>query len=71
MMKLSATAGPALVAACWPASTKMPTPMMPPMPMAVSCHNPSTRRKSPREPTSACNCSTVLWRTSLLKKLIA
>ena len=47
-MNDSATAGPALAAACWPASTKMPTPMMPPRPIAVSCHRPRTRRKSRR-----------------------
>src|SRR5687768_4814979 len=64
MMKASATAGPAFAAACWPASTKMPTPMMPPRPIAVSCQRPSVRRKSRRSSVSRCSCSIVLWRVS-------
>ena len=31
--KESTTAGPACVAAAWPVSTKMPAPMMPPIPI--------------------------------------
>src|SRR5690348_13996423 len=70
MMKLNATAGPAFAAACCPASTKMPTPMIPPRPIAVSCHTPSTRRKSRREPSSACRASTDLWRVSWANRLM-
>src|SRR5579859_4932027 len=56
-MKARVTAGPAWVAATTPVSTKMPTPMMPPRPMAVSCQRPSTRRKCWPSPASCCNRS--------------
>ena len=36
-------AGPACWAAARPVSTKMPVPMMPPMPMAMSAPGPSER----------------------------
>ena len=41
------TAGPAFSFATAPASEKIPAPMMPPMPMAVSCHRPSVRSSPP------------------------
>src|SRR5690348_6929887 len=56
-MKAKVTAGPAWVAATTPVNTKMPTPMMPPRPMAVSCQRPSTRRKCLLSPASRCSCS--------------
>ncbi len=37
----TSTAGPAVPLATVPASVKMPAPMMPPTPIAVSCHSPS------------------------------
>ncbi|CAM5736285.1 hypothetical protein STENM223S_11529 [Streptomyces tendae] len=41
------TAGPAVPLATVPASVKMPAPMMPPTPIAVSCHSPSERTRPP------------------------
>jgi hypothetical protein len=38
-------AGPALAAAVWPLSTKMPVPMIAPMPSATRLSDPSTRRR--------------------------
>ncbi|MDQ0717903.1 hypothetical protein QFZ55_007355 [Streptomyces luteogriseus] len=46
------TAGPAVPLATVPASVKMPAPMMPPTPMAVSCHSPSDRSSRPPSPVS-------------------
>ena len=43
--KESISAGPALSWAAMPVSTKMPVPMMAPMPRLVSCTGPSTRRR--------------------------
>ena len=37
------TAGPACAAAAWPVRTKMPVPMMAPMPSRVRSIGPSTR----------------------------
>src|SRR5688572_24983363 len=39
----STTAGPACAAAAWPVSTKMPVPMMAPIPRSVRSTGPSTR----------------------------
>src|SRR5690348_7830026 len=61
-MKARVTAGPAWVAATIPVNTNMPTPMMPPRPMAVSCQRPSTRRNCLPAPASCCSCSTDLRR---------
>jgi hypothetical protein len=38
-------AGPALAAAVWPLSTKMPVPMIAPMPSATRLSDPSMRRR--------------------------
>src|SRR6478735_5867185 len=43
--KESAIAGPALVAAAWPVSTKMPAPMMQPIPREIRLHAESVRFK--------------------------
>ena len=43
MMKEMTIAGPACWAAARPVSTKMPVPMMPPMPKAISAGIPSAR----------------------------
>ena len=43
MMKEMTMAGPACCAAASPVSTKMPVPMMPPMPNAISDGMPSAR----------------------------
>jgi len=40
-----AIAGPARVPAASPVSTKMPVPMITPMPIAVSCTGPSALRR--------------------------
>ena len=40
-------AGPALAAAAWPVSTKMPVPMIAPTPSMISCQGPSTRCSPP------------------------
>jgi hypothetical protein len=39
------TAGPAVSFATAPAREKMPAPMMPPTPIAVSCQSPSVRSR--------------------------
>ena len=41
--KLSTTAGPACIAAAWPVSTKMPAPMIAPMPSMTRCLAVSAR----------------------------
>src|SRR2546423_222790 len=43
----SISAGPALLLAATPVSTKMPVPMVAPTPILVSCSGPSTRRRRP------------------------
>src|SRR6476660_5103556 len=43
--KESAIAGPALVAAAWPVSTKIPAPMMQPIPREIRLHAESVRFK--------------------------
>ena len=43
-------AGPAFAAAAWPVSTKMPVPMIAPMPSAMRFTGPSTRRSPCRLP---------------------
>jgi hypothetical protein len=50
--KEMSTAGPAVPLATVPASVKMPAPMMPSPPMAVSCHSPSERSSRPPSPVS-------------------
>src|SRR5215212_9444947 len=40
------TPGPAYVAAAWPVITKMPAPMIAPMPSAISCQGPRVRCSS-------------------------
>ncbi len=50
------SAGPAFCAAAVPSSTKMPVPMIDPMPSAVRFQGPSERRNSPRS-ASTCNAS--------------
>src|SRR5262245_49390927 len=47
-------AGPALAAAVWPLSTKMPVPMIAPMPRATRLSEPRTRRR----PWPACEVAT-------------
>src|SRR5262245_49612075 len=47
MMNDRTMAGPACWAAARPVRTKMPVPMMPPMPIAVSAVGPSVLRNSP------------------------
>src|SRR5436190_11579646 len=47
------SAGPAFCDAAVPVRTKMPVPMIDPMPSAVRCHGPSDRRSTPRS-ASAC-----------------
>ena len=42
------SAGPAFWDAAVPVSTKIPVPMIDPMPSAVRFHGPSDRRSSPR-----------------------
>src|ERR1700716_3186295 len=51
------TAGPACSAAAWPVSTKMPAPMMAPMPNVIRFKGPSARFSwcSPTESPSARN----------------
>src|SRR5438270_1407083 len=51
------TAGPACSAAAWPVSTKMPAPMMAPMPSVIRFRGPSARLSwcSPAESASARN----------------
>ena len=56
-MKDRASAGPAWLAAAVPVSTKMPVPMMPPMPSSVSCVAVSARRSSLPEASCACSSS--------------
>ena len=43
----SVSAGPARVAEATPVRTKMPVPMIAPMPIAVSAHGPSDRLRPP------------------------
>src|SRR5437879_5382457 len=57
-MNESGSAGPALVAAATPVSTKMPVPMMPPMPSSVSCVAVSARRSW--LPEDSCSCSSAM-----------
>src|SRR3954470_18015993 len=52
----STSAGPAFCDAAVPVSTKMPVPMIEPMPSAVRFHGPSERRSCP---SSASACSSV------------
>src|SRR5437899_7146758 len=52
----STSAGPAFCDAAVPVRTKMPVPMMQPMPSAVRFQGPSERRSSPRS-ASACSAS--------------
>src|SRR6476469_6696792 len=47
------SAGPAFCDAAVPVSTKIPVPMIEPMPSAVRCHGPSDRRSRPPS-ASAC-----------------
>ena len=56
MMNESTIAGPACWAAARPVSTKMPVPMMPPMPIAVSATGPSDLRSSPLSLSAARSC---------------
>ena len=49
-------AGPALAAAAWPVSTKMPVPMMAPTPSMTSCAGPSTRCSPPPPASPSCSC---------------
>jgi len=42
----------------------------PPMPIAVSCQTPRTRRKSRRSPASRWSCSIGLWRVSWVERLM-
>ena len=55
----STIAGPAYCAAAWPVSTKMPVPMMAPMPSVTRLIGPSTRFSecSPVAAASAFSCS--------------
>src|SRR4030095_4493529 len=53
MMNDRTMAGRACWAAASPVSTKMPVPMMPPMPIAVSATGPSDLRSSPFSPSAA------------------
>src|SRR6184192_3996980 len=57
-MNESGSAGPALVAAATPVSTKIPVPMMPPMPSSVSCVAVSARRSW--LPEDSCSCSSAM-----------
>ncbi len=59
MMNEIMIAGPANCAAARPVSTKMPVPMMQPMPSSTRLVAPSDRLSSPCS-CSACICSTVL-----------
>src|SRR5256885_10822812 len=47
-----------------PMAAKIPAPMMAPMPSAVSCSDPSERRRPPPASPSAMHWSTVLRRNS-------
>ena len=56
-------AGPAVCAAAVPVSTKMPAPMMAPMPSIVRLSAPSARLSvtaSPSAAASACRCAMLL-----------
>src|SRR2546429_6718383 len=57
-MNDSGSAGPALLAAATPVSTKIPVPMMPPMPSSVSCVAVSARRSW--LPVDSCSCSSAM-----------
>src|SRR5882762_10911228 len=57
-MNDSGSAGPALLAAATPVSTKMPVPMTPPMPSSVSCVAVSARRSW--LPVDSCSCSSAM-----------
>src|SRR5690242_10152817 len=63
-------AGPASSAATWPVITKMPAPMIAPMPSEVRPIGPSTRRSRPSSATiSACSVSSDLVANSRLKNI--
>src|SRR5258708_2615238 len=57
-MKDSGNAGPAFWAAATPVSTKIPVPMMPPIPSSVSCVAVSARRSW--LPEDSCACSSAM-----------
>src|SRR5437667_929213 len=57
-MNESGSAGPALVAAATPVSTKIPVPMTPPMPSSVSCVAVTARRSW--LPEDSCWCSSAM-----------
>jgi hypothetical protein len=61
--------GPAPVAAISPVNTKMPAPMMAPMPSDVSPIGPSTRRSRLSSCISACSCSSDLVANSPLRAI--
>ncbi len=65
------TAGPAVWFATVPASVKMPVPMIPPTPIAVSCQRPSERVRPPSSvaaPGSASMASTGFRRVSAAQR---
>ena len=57
------TAGPAVSWATVPASEKMPAPMMPPTPMAVSDHSPRERFRPPSPDSSS------IWSIGLRRRI--
>src|SRR5215469_14456533 len=68
MMNARASAGPAWLAAATPVRTKMPVPMMPPMPSAVRAVPERTRLSFGPLESSACRSSMDLVAKSWLAK---